>query len=298
MTRVDDSGRVRRASLREAIGTVFGLWPGWPWSVLALLVAGGFAGAAAAPALRARGAASAAALGTFACAGYGIAAAAALALVPRIVRLLWLRRGVAGRPATTDGSWWPLRLLPAALVSTPRLRRTPEEFTTAVAAAAADARGFLVDRLWPVWAAAFVVPVLGLVTAWQNGAKVQLRFAPDADPGTVLPALVAQVSPPMVATIAAALGLMVLAVAVDQWTKGLLQRWRGVVEPGDGHHPAVVELLPPETLPEPASEGWGAPGPEPAPSPAPEPVEEKLPRHPVDPDELDRLWRRSQGKDR
>ena len=127
--------------------------------------------------------------------------------------------GIARRPTTIDGAWWPLDLLVAALATTPMLRRTPEEFTTAVTAASGQARSLLADRLWPAWTAAFVAPVLGLITAWQNGSRVQVRLQQGEEVATVFPAFIAQVSPPMVATIAASLALMVTLVAIDQWTK-------------------------------------------------------------------------------
>ena len=280
--------RAGAPSLRREVDAVFGRWPAWPWSVLAFLFAGGVVGLVAAPALRRAGAIDPAALGTAACAGYGIVVAALVSLLPRVGRLVTLWGGIARRPTTIDGAWWPLDLLAAALATTPMLRRTPEEFTAAVTAASGQARSLLADRLWPAWTAAFVVPVLGLITAWQNGSRVQVRLQQGEEVATVFPAFIAQVSPPMVATIAASLALMVTLVAIDQWTKALLRRWTGVIDVTDGEHPAVVERLSQDefrdSTPRPAAV---------APSVAPAPEPRNLPTHPLDPDELDALWRRS-----
>jgi hypothetical protein len=299
MMRATAAGRDGATSIRAATDEIFGRWPAWPWSVLILIAGGGIVGAASAPALRAAGVASSATLGTFACAGYGLVAAAFLSLLPRIGRLLLLQQGVARRPETIDEAWWPLRLLPAALASTPTLRRTHEEFSSAVAAAAGQVRGILAHRLWPAWAVAFVAPVLGLMTAWQNGATVQVRFQPDAGPGAVLPALISQVSPPMVATIAASLALMVVAVAIDQWTKGLLQRWLGIVEAADGGHPAVAAKLSLGPVADAPRPGRDSEPPSREPSlPPPSSAGENLPVHPLDPEELARLWQQSQSRER
>lgn len=291
MTREATGRHESGPTIRGAVDGVFGRWPAWPWSMVALIVAGGIAGAAAAPALRSARVASVAALGTLACAGYGVVLAGIVAVLPRVVMVLRLAGGAARRPATIDDSWWPLRLLPAALVSTPRW--TDDEFRTAVAAAAERMRGILADRLWPVWAAAFVAPVLGLMTAWQNGGRVQLAMGPDADAATVFPALVTQVSPPMVGTIAAALVLMVIVVAVDQWTKVLVGEWREVVMPADGRHPHVVGQV---------SSGDAPPG-DPAleagqPSREPEPKPDKLPKHRLSVDEIRKAWNASAEEDR
>lgn len=280
--------RAGAPSLRREVDAVFGCWPAWPWSVLAFVLAGGVVGLVAAPALRRAGVIDPAALGGAACAGYGIVVAALVSVLPRVGRLVTLWGGIARRPTTIDRAWWPLDLLVAALATTPMLRRTPEEFTTAVMAASGQARSLLADRLWPAWTAAFAAPVLGLITAWQNGSRVQVRLQQGEEVATVFPAFIAQVSPPMVATIAASLALMVTLVAIDQWTKALLRRWTGIVDVTDGEHPAVVERL--------ARDDFRDSNPGPAavaPSVAPAPEPRNLPTHPLDPDELDALWRRS-----
>lgn len=293
MTGAAGSGRDGATSIGSAVDGVFGRWPAWPWSVLALIAAGGAAGALAAPALRSAGVASPAALGNYACAGYGIVLAAFVSLLPRVGRLLALHGGAARRPGTIDEAWWPLRLLPTALAATPTLRRTPAEFAAAVDAAADGVRAILAHRLWPAWAVAFVAPVLGLITAWQNGAMVQVRLRQDDDSAaTVIPAIISQVSPPMVATIAASLALMVAVVAIDQWTKGLLQRWRGIVDAADGEHPAVVARLGLEDLAG-GSEGGRAATVASGPPPIPKPQEEKLTTHPLGHAELARRWNQS-----
>ncbi len=281
--------RAGATSLRSAVDEVFGRWPAWPWSVLGLIVAGGVVGLVAGSALGGTDEASRAALGKSACAGYGLVAAAVLSLLPRVVKLAMLSQGVTRRPATVDNSWWPLKLLAPALVGTPKLRRTPQEFKSAVAAAGGQARSILADRLWAAWVVAFVAPVLGLITAWQNGARVQLRLQQGEDVAAVFPAIIAQVSPPMVATIAVSLALMVAIVVIDQWTKGLLRRWSGIVEPADGEHQCVIERLGREEFRE------TNPKPRPPVHPDPEPAPKRGDE--IDPDELDKIWNRSSSRD-
>lgn len=295
MTHSKPTGRDAVASIRQTTDAIFGRWPAWPWSVLLLIAAGGVVGAGAAPSVRAMGAANPAAIGTFACAGYGIVTAAFVALLPRGIKLLLLQRAAMRRPAEIDSLWWPLKLLPPALAATPTLRRTPEEFAAAVDVAGREVRGILAHRLWPAWMAAFIAPVLGLLTAWQNGATVKVELSPDAGPGMVLPALVSQVSPPMVVTITASLALMVTAVALDQWTKGLLQRWKGVIEVADGSNSWVVSQL---SL-DPVSESPGGRVPEQSSSlrspEKPNKPEDKRPQHSLDPEELDRIFQQSKS---
>lgn len=276
----DTTGREPRFpdSIRDAIDSLFRHRPAWPWSVLGFVAAGGFAGAAAAPAIRATHAVDPAALGTAACAGYGIVTAALMSLLPRVGRLLSLRREVIRRPPVLDEAWWPLEFLTVALRSQPKLQRTEEHFNASVGAAMSEARTILSDRLWPAWVTAFIAPVLGLMTAWRNGAQVQSRLQDGDAPAAVFPAFVAQVSPPMVATIAASLVLIVAVVALDQWTKGLLLRWRGIVEESDANHPVVRARLAaePDAAPEQAVAG-----------------RTKADRSPIDPNELERKWRES-----
>jgi len=289
MAVVAQKERAGATSLRSVITEVFGRWPAWPWSVLGLIVAGGVVGLVAGSALGGTGEEGRAALGKAACVGYGLVAAAALSLLPRVGKLAMLWPGAARRPAAIDDSWWPLKLLAPALVGTPRLRRTQQEFKAAVAAAGGQARSILADRLWPAWVVAFVAPVLGLITAWQNGARVQLRLQQGEDVATVFPAVIAQVSPPMVATIAASLALMVVIVVIDQWTKGLLRRWSGIVEPADGEHQCVTERLGREEFRE-TGDTPRAPV-RPDPKAAPKRDDE------IDPDELDEMWNRSRARD-
>ncbi|MFM7290430.1 MAG: hypothetical protein ACKO6B_04270 [Planctomycetia bacterium] len=276
-------------SLRSAVDEVFGRWPVWPWSVLGLIVVGGAVGLVVGAALVGTGEESRAALGKASCAGYGLVVAATLTLLPRVGKLAFLRSGVARRPANVDGTWWPLKLLAPAIAATPKLRRTQQEFRSAVATAAGQARSLLADRLWPAWVVAFVAPVLGLITAWQNGAKVQLRLQQGDEMDVVFPAFIAQVSPPMVATIAASLALMVAIIVIDQSTKALLQRWSGIVEASDGEHQSVIDRLGQEEFLEPSD----------APRP-PVGTEARMQRKrddEIDPDELDEMWRRSSSRD-
>jgi len=212
-----------------------------------------------------------------------------LSLLPRLGKLAILWRGVVRRPADVDASWWPLKLLTAALVATPKLRRTPQEFRSAVEVAGGQARSILADRLWPAWVVAFVAPVLGLITAWQNGAKVQVRLQRGEEISTVFPAFIAQVSHPMVATIAASLSLMVAIVVIDQLTKGLLRQWCGVIEATDGDQPCVAERLGGEEYRERLEHLSQVDRSVPQPK--------KLPTHHLDPDELDAMWNQSHSRD-
>jgi len=239
-----------------------------------------------------------AALGAAASVGYGLVAAAIVSLLPRLGTLAWLSRGVMRRPTAIGEDWWPLQLLGPALVATPKLRRTREEFRFAVDSAGGHARSMLADRLWPAWVVAFVAPALGLITAWQNGARVQVRLQQGEEIATVFPAFIAQVSPPMVATIGSSLILMVMIVVTDQWTKGILSRWCGVVEHDDGEHPVVLALLGRDDflaretgpLPEPPSVS-------PSVVPAVTPTGSIGPNHIADPDVLRRLWEQTGSRD-
>ena len=289
------SGRSFPDSVRGVVDMIFGRWPAWPWSVVVLIAAGGITGGAVAPVLRAWAPDRTAAFGTAACAGYGLVAAALLSLLPRAGRLLTLQRAVTRRPAMVEASWWPLELLAVALRSTPTLRRTLEEFNTAVSAAVGQARTILADRLWPAWLAAFIAPVLGLMTAWQNGAQVQMRMGDGTAPAQVVPAFIAQVSPPMVATIAASLTLVVAIVALDQWTKLLLVKWRGIVEAADGNHPAILERLSVDAAAA-AHEAPRGSGIAVTRESAPSPPQERLPITSLDPDTLEREWRESTSR--
>lgn len=281
--------RAGATSLGGVVDEVFGRWPAWPWSVFGLIVAGGVVGLVTGSALGGTGEESSAALGKAACAGYGLVVAAILSLLPRVGKLAMLWRGVVRRPAAIDDSWWPLKLLAPALVATPSLRRTPQEFASAVAIAGGRIRSILADRLWPAWVVAFVAPVLGLISAWQNGARVQLRLQQGEEVATVLPAVIAQVSPPMVATIAASLALMLAIVVIDQGTKSLLRRWIGIVEPADGEHQSVIDRLGREEFRDVLRP--------PLPHVAPNPKTTSTRDDEIDPDELAEMWRRSSARD-
>ena len=288
MTVVAENKRAGATSFRGVVDEVFGRWPAWPWSVLGLIVVGGVVGLIAGSALGGTGDEGRAALGKAACAGYGLVVAAMLSLLPRVGKLAMLWRGVTRRPAVIDESWWPLKLLGPALVATPSLRRTPQEFKSAAAAAGGQIRSILADRLWPAWVVAFVAPVLGLITAWQNGARVQLRLQQGEEVATVFPAFIAQVSPPLVATIAASLALMVGIVVIDQWTKALLRRWSGIVETSDGEHPCVIDRLGREEFREVAGSL--------RPQVTPDFKAESKRDDEINPDELAEMWRQSSSR--
>jgi len=201
-------------TLGRAVNEIFGRPPGWPWSIVAWIAAGGVVGAIVAGLLAPAAGPPHPALRWAACAGYGVVVASLIVVLPRAVRLATLRVSLAKRPADDSGerAWWPLQLLTAALRGTSTLRLTRQDFDAAVNRAWPTARSILVQRFWPAWVAAFVVPLR--------------QFVP-------------QVSPPMVATIAAALVLMVVLAVVDQLTAGLLQHWSRAVQFSD-HGSEVV----------------------------------------------------------
>jgi hypothetical protein len=289
MTAMADKQHTDATSLRRVVDEIFGRWPAWPWSVLGLIVAGGVVGLLVGSALGGTALASSRALGSAASVGCGLVAAAMLSLIPRVVKLALLWPAATRRPAAVDATWWPLRLLAPALMDTPRLRRTAQEFKVAVAATVGHTRSILADRLWPVWVVAFVAPVLGLITAWQNGARVQLRLQQGEDVASVFPAFIAQVSPPMVATITASLALMVAIVVIDQWTKWLLRRWGGIVEPTDGDQQCVIDSL--------GRDDFRTAEAVPIPQVRPNSQAGRRRDDELDPDELDELWRRSISRD-
>ena len=70
-------------ALCESVNEIFGRWPLWPWTVLGLIVAGGGVGLAIGSTLRGFGESGSAALGSAACAGYGMVAAAMLSSVAK-----------------------------------------------------------------------------------------------------------------------------------------------------------------------------------------------------------------------
>lgn len=227
----------------RAINDVFGRWPAWPWSVLVLIVLGGVAGATASTLLAGPDAVPSPALRWAACTGYGALLAAFVTTLPRAVKLLSLRSAVGRRPAAdnVDPPWWPLRLLAAALRQTPTLRLTQQDFSGAVGQAAGEARSLLTYRLWPACVAGFVAPVFGLLSAWESGSQVELK--PGEDAASIYMRVLPQVSPPMVAAISAALVLMIVLAMLDQFTKGLLQKWATTVTLADANSDFVQRTI-------------------------------------------------------
>lgn len=220
-------------TISRAVGDVFGRWALWPWSVIALIGLGGAVGAAVSIWLAPSQGPPRPEFRWAACAGYGIIVASLVSVLPRAARLVALRSLLGRRPspAMSDRHWWPLQLLAAALRQTPALRMTQQDFAGAVDRAASEARSLLSFRLWPACVAGFVVPVLGLLSAWESGSQIELK--PGEDAASVSMQLLPQVSPPMVATISAALALMIVLAIIDQFTKGLLQSWAEAVTIGD-----------------------------------------------------------------
>jgi hypothetical protein len=230
-------------TISRAVGDVFGRWPFWPWSVIALIGLGGAVGAAASIWFAPSEGPPRPELRWGACTAYGIVLAALVSVLPRIAKLFALRWALGHRPPRDmrDGHWWPLQLLAAALRQTPPLRMTQQDFSGAVSRAASEARSLLSHRLWPACVAGFVVPVLGLLSAWESGAQMQVK--PGDDSAAVYVQVLPQISPPMVATIAAGLSLMIVLAVIDQFTKGLLQHWADTVVLADAGSEFVKSLI-------------------------------------------------------
>jgi hypothetical protein len=241
-------------SADRAVGEVWG--PARLWLSLATVVAGGCVGGALAavmPQAGEGGAVSGDAFRTCECVGYGIACGGILTLLPRLVSLARLGRGLSRRPSAdaTGRPWWPLVLVASALRDTPALRRTSEDFRSAVTGFVPQARGLLSQRLWPACAAAFTAPVLGLISAllaWQDYLPERQRQALErAQPGesvVIVPDIEwGSVATPMIGTIALSLALMLGVVAVDQLTRLLLQRWSSSIQLVDADSPLVQERL-------------------------------------------------------
>jgi len=218
-------------SLTTVLNEIFGRWPGWPWSVLGFIVGSGLIGLVIAWLV----ASSDPALGLAAVTGYGLAVGSFFTLIPRMLKLQQCSRDLRQWPSD-EPDCWPYRLLGAALIDVPALRATPEEFGAAVDRTRGRARGILAARLWPATAAAFVVPVLGLISAWESGAMVTIKSSEQAD---IYAEFLPQIAPPMVATISIALVLMLVIVGIDQWTRVLLTGWAERVHFTDMEAPAV-----------------------------------------------------------
>jgi hypothetical protein len=194
-----------------------------------------------------------------AAAGYGVAIGGFLTLLPQLVMVMRLRAGLATRPDGEDPgrTWWPLVLVASALRDTPLLRRTADDFRTAVQGFVPVARGLLAQRLWPACAAAFVAPVLGLVSAWISWSKhlpdaVRVASETVAQQSDTQPVQILEVTPvvdwglvawPMIITISLSLALMIAVVIIDQLSGRLLQTWASRVRPLDAESSFVQEQL-------------------------------------------------------
>lgn len=188
-----------------------------------------------------------------ACAGYGLAIGGLLSVLPRFVSLFALGSKLNRRPATEDPArpWWPLQLVASALRDTPSLRRTADDFRTAVQGFVPQARGLLGQRLWPACVAAFVAPVLGLVSAWVSwsvhlpeAVRLAQEQGLEADQTEVVPVVDwSVVAWPMIITIVLSLAVMLAVVLADQLVRRLFQRWTEAVRPLDADSQFVQERL-------------------------------------------------------
>ena len=118
--------------------------------------------------------------------------------------------------------------------------------------------------------------MLGLISAWDTWGEYVSKGLVEAGKRSVA----GVVAWPMILSIAAALLLMLVIVAVDQWTRSLLQRWLSSVNPLDAQSafvaanlPAAISPVTASTLPaaaafatdrEPPRAGQPRPAPEPA----------------------------------
>jgi len=211
-----------RSVLASSLAEVFGRWPVWPWSVLGVIVACGLIGLAVAPLFAPSEGQPHPALRRAAVMGYGMAIGAFITVVPGLLSLQQRSRDLRQRP-DHDVDWWPYQLLASALIDVPALRATPEDFGAAVDRTRVRSRELLAFQLWPVAVAAFVIPVLGLLSAWESGQTV--IFTEEREPARVFPEIISQVSPPMISTIVVGLMVILLVVGIDQWTRSLLAGW-------------------------------------------------------------------------
>ncbi len=241
MTDKSDRLRASEYGLGRALADVFGYWPAWPWSACAVIVGCGLIGMATAPLFAPADGTPHPAVRWAAVTGYGLAVGGLLTLVPRMLKLQQCSRDLKQRPAD-NADWWPYQLLATALVDVPALRATPEDFAAAVDRTRVRARGLLATRFWPATAVAFVVPVFGLISAWESGSMVRVT---KADRAAIYAAFLPQVAPPMVATISIALVLLLVIVGIDQWTKSLLAGWANQVRFADIELPAVQNRIEP-----------------------------------------------------
>ena len=257
MTETSDRLRASGSGLARALADVFGYWPAWPWSACAVIVGCGLIGMATAPLFTPVDGTPHPAVRWAAVTGYGLAVGGLLTLVPRMLKLQQCSRDLKQRPAN-GADWWPYRLLATALVDVPALRATPEDFKAAVDRTRVRVRGLLATRFWPATAVAFVVPVFGLISAWESGSMVRVT---QADRAAIYAVFLPQVAPPMVATISIALVLLLVIVGIDQWTKSLLAGWANQVRFADIELPAVQNRIEPTPLrPEGDGDVSGIPG--------------------------------------
>lgn len=188
-----------------------------------------------------------------ACAGYGLAVGGILSVLPRFASLFALGSTLNRRPATEDPArpWWPLQFVASALRDTPSLRRTADDFRTAVQSFVPQARGLLGQRLWPACVAAFAAPVFGLMSAWVSwkfylpeAVRLAQEQGVESDRTEVVPAVDwSLVAWPMIITIALSLVLMLAVVLADQLARRLLQRWAESVRPLDADSQFIQERL-------------------------------------------------------
>jgi hypothetical protein len=237
-------GAATDSTLSDAIRDVFGT--GRAIVAWTCIVAGGAAGWVLSGLLSRSAEAPREWLRPWACVGYGIALGASVAILPLAWRIMQLGATVSRRPSPEAASdpartWWPLRLVAAALRNTPVLRMTAQDFTAATGWFAAEARGLISHRLWPACAAAFAAPVFGLVSAWLSWGRSIDSAATRPVDAIAVP--LGDVAWPMAFTILAGCVVMLGVVLVDQMTRGLLQRWSTIVIPQDVETAAVQARL-------------------------------------------------------
>jgi hypothetical protein len=197
----------------------------------------------------------------WAAAGYAVAVAGLATLVPKALQVFQLQRSVDQRPTDHDPArpWWPLVLVASALRDTPSIRRTAEDVRNAMAGFVPQARNLLAQRLWPACTAAFVAPVLGLVSAWiswkvhlPEAVRVAKEIGQHQDIETAVPGVDwGAVAWPMVIAIALSLLLMLAAVVIDQMNRRLLLHWATAIQASDAESRFVKETLADETPPPP-----------------------------------------------
>jgi len=92
-------------SLTNVLAETFGRWPGWPWSVLGVIVGSGLIGLVIARLVAPSEPAPNPALGWAAVTGYGLAIGSFFTLIPRMLKLQQCSRDLSQWPSDQSDCW-------------------------------------------------------------------------------------------------------------------------------------------------------------------------------------------------